>query len=64
MKDFMEFVQMANESGTMGQIVDDVNVRFKDMDDDIGLGNQIAFISYQIALDLLGLYHKWSQTDD
>lgn len=37
--------------------------RVKTSDDKTKLGNQIASISFTIALEILGLYHKWAEEE-
>ncbi len=53
----------------MSEILEDANKKASDIREKTNfnsaawLGNQVGIISYTIALELLGLYHKWLEQE-
>lgn len=68
MKDFNEFLASISPEDT-AEIMNDANQKALQMretmdpHDPARFGNQIGAISYTIALELLGLYHKWLEQE-
>ena len=68
MKDFNEFLASIT-ADDVADIMGDANqkaaeIRAKTMPGEkTALGDQIGIVSYTIALELLGLYHKWLEQD-
>ena len=67
MKDFQDFIASLDEETVLG-IVDDANLKASQIREDTPpgasyLGNQIGVVSFTIALELLGCYHKWLHDD-
>lgn len=65
MKDFNDFVASISEEdffAIMKDASDKANkMKIRLGDDPASLGTQVGAISYTIALELLGLYHKWTE---
>lgn len=68
MKDFNDFLKFISPD-VMTAIFEDANKKASDIREKTDftnvawLGNQIGIISYTIALELLGLYHKWLEQE-
>lgn len=64
MKEFSDFLASITLD-VFEDIMSDANQKaaevraLQNADDKSNLGNQIAAVSYTIALELLALYHKW-----
>lgn len=64
MRSFNDFMSSFSPEDVMA-IVDDANQKAQDIrntmspSDPSFVGSQIGVISYTIAIELLGLYHKW-----
>ncbi|MDE7054418.1 MAG: hypothetical protein K2O84_06330 [Oscillospiraceae bacterium] len=68
MKDFNEFLASIT-SDDVASIMSDANQKAAEIrakttsTEKTGLGDQIGIVSYTIALEILGLYHKWLEQD-
>ena len=68
MKDFNEFLASITTDDVI-DIMADANQKAAEIravtmpGEKTGLGDQIGIVSYTIALELLGLYHKWLDQD-
>lgn len=68
LKDFNDFLNFISPE-LMSGIFDDANKKAADirekitLNDAAWLGNQIGIVSYTIALEILGLYHKWLEQE-
>ena len=69
MEDFRDFVSSISEAD-VASIIDDASAKAAEARKRMSpespdfFGNQLGVISYTIALELLGLYHKWLQPDE
>ena len=68
MRSFDEFMSSFGMDEVMA-IIDDANQKAREVsgqmapDDPAFIGTQIGAISYTIAIELLGLYHKWLEQE-
>lgn len=68
MKDFNDFLASITPDD-VADIMDDASQKAAEirektsLGDNTRFGNQIGIVSYTIALELLGLYHKWLEQD-
>lgn len=64
MKNFNDFLASLNEE-TIAEIMSDANLKTEsirssmDKNHPAYQGNQIGAVAFTIALEILGLYHKW-----